>query len=87
MKQTILAIILVLTCFVMAYSADPDDKAKALFEDKCDICHTSDLATDIKSTPEGWRAIVMGMKEDNGAVMTKEEAETVIEYLSTHYGK
>jgi mono/diheme cytochrome c family protein len=71
----------------MAYSADADEKAKELFEDKCSLCHTADYATDIKGTPDEWREIVIRMKDDNGADMTDEEAETIIKYLSTHYGK
>ncbi|MHC4946405.1 MAG: hypothetical protein ACYTG7_25615 [Planctomycetota bacterium] len=94
MKKIILTAILVLACFVLAYAnsdteADPNSNndAKALFEEKCDLCHGADYATDIKNTEEEWRVVVIRMKEDNGADMTDEEAETIIKYLTTHYGK
>jgi mono/diheme cytochrome c family protein len=90
LKKIILTTILVLACFVLAYAnadTEADEKAKALFEEKCDLCHGADYSTDIKNTEEEWRVVVVRMREDNGADMTDEEAETIIKYLSTHYGK
>jgi hypothetical protein len=98
LKKIILTTILVLACFVMAYadsdsSTDPnsdpnsDNDAKALFLEKCDLCHGADYATDIRNTEEAWREVVIRMKEDNGADMTDEETETIIKYLTKHYGK
>lgn len=92
MKKIILTAILVLACFVMAYAnsdSDPNSNndAKELFEEKCNLCHTEEYATDIKNTTDEWRAVISTMKNAYGADMTDKESETIIEYLSTHYGK
>lgn len=79
---------MVLTCIVMVYAdSDNDEKAKELFEAKCDLCHSKEYATEIKNSEEEWRVVVIRMKDENGADITDEEAETIIAYLAKHYGK
>jgi nitrate/TMAO reductase-like tetraheme cytochrome c subunit len=71
----------------MAYSEVSDDKAKALFNEECGICHALEYATDMRDTPEGWRSTVVRMIEDNGADLNEEKTEAIINYLNKFYGK
>lgn len=88
MKKTVLLVVVsVLVSFLMAYAGVPDDKAKELFEARCSVCHNPDYATGTSNTAEQWRTTVMRMKNENGASITEEEAETIIDYLSRHHGK
>ena len=88
MKKTFLfALALVVLAFAGAVMADDDAAAKDLFEDRCSLCHSSENATDMTDTPEGWREIVTRMRDENGCQLNDEEFETIIKYLSTHYGR
>ena len=68
-------------------AAGAGGEAKALFYEKCEYCHSADAATGINDTSEGWRETVTRMREDNGAPLSAEEAETIIKYLSENYGR
>jgi cytochrome c5 len=61
--------------------------AQKLFESKCGLCHTLEKSTSEKKTKAGWEAIVMRMKNANGAPVSDREAKAIIEYLSEKYGK
>ena len=89
MKKTLLLVsVLVLMVALPAFvSAVSDDEAKALFEQKCNICHSATNATDLKETPDGWREIVLRMKNDNGCDLSDVQTETIISYLIKHYGR
>ena len=88
MKKTLLLFVLVLMVslpvFVQAVS---DDEAKALFEEKCNICHSATNATDLRETPDGWREIVLRMKDDNGCDLSNAQVETILGYLNKNYGR
>jgi len=59
---------------------------KALFEEKCGICHGSDRATAKKKDAAGWDKTVMRMKNVNGAPISDDQAKAIIEYLGKNYG-
>jgi cytochrome c5 len=83
---TIVAVAMVFTGIGVVTAAD-DPAAKALFEDSCSICHTTEYATDLADTEAGWRDTVTRMIEENGVDLSKEDAETIIKYLATNYGE
>mgnify|MGYP001615248470 CR=1 FL=1 len=61
--------------------------AKALFENKCNQCHSSDRPKALKKTSDEWKATVLRMKNSNGCPITDDEAKLIIDYLSKAYGK
>ncbi len=89
MRKTLLlvAVSVLMIALPALVSAVSDDEAKALFDEKCTICHSSTNATDLRETPDGWREHVMRMKNDNGCDITDTQAETIINYLIRHYGR
>ncbi len=60
---------------------------KALFDEKCGICHATDRPSSKKKDAEGWEKTVMRMKNVNGAPISDEQAKAIIEYLTKTYGK
>ena len=89
MKRTVLllAVFVLMVTLPALVSAVSDDVAKALFESTCSLCHSLDNATSITDTPEGWLSTVTRMKEENGCEITKEDTETIINYLTKFYGR
>lgn len=63
-----------------------ENEGKALFEEKCGMCHPIDRAKSLKKSREGWEATVMRMKNRNAAPITEEEAKKIIDYLAKTYG-
>ncbi|MBI5099164.1 MAG: photosystem P840 reaction-center cytochrome c-551 [Nitrospirae bacterium] len=61
--------------------------AKAVFEKRCSQCHNLERAAAQKKTSKEWEKTVMRMKNVNGCPITDEEAKTIIDYLTTNYGK
>jgi cytochrome c5 len=86
-KTVLLTVILMLVSFLISYAGVSNDEAKALFEEKCNICHTSEYATDKRDTTDGWRMTVLRMRDEMGADLTDKEAEAIIDYLCKHRGK
>lgn len=78
-----------LTIFVKyIYSAENKKiDAVALFEQKCNTCHSIERAKSKKKTQQEWESTVMRMKNVNGAPITDEEAKIIIDYLSKNYSK
>ncbi len=89
MKKTLLllSVLVLMISLPVLVSAVSDDEAKALFEEKCNICHSATNATDLRETPDGWRSIVLRMKDDNGCDLSDVQVETIINYLIKHYGR
>ena len=64
------------------------DKAKSLYEEKCSECHElSDVDEHGNDTREGWIKIVTNMVEEQEAELTKEQANTIVEFLVKTKGK
>lgn len=66
---------------------ESSQKARALFNAKCSLCHSIERPMSKKKSPDAWRSTVMRMKNVNGAPITDEEANAIVEYLSEHFGK
>jgi mono/diheme cytochrome c family protein len=64
-----------------------DRKGRETFERVCATCHTADWATAEGRSRAQWEATMISMQTARGAVMTQEEFSTILEYLSTHYGR
>jgi mono/diheme cytochrome c family protein len=58
------------------------DKGKALFEQKCGVCHPLSRALDQKKNRDGWAATVKKMQKVNGCPVTDEEANEIVNYLT-----
>jgi cytochrome c5 len=59
---------------------------KALFEEKCGICHSTDRPKLKKKTAAEWATTVERMR-GKGASLTDEEATVIVDHLAQHYGK
>ena len=57
---------------------------KVLFENNCGACHSLDRPNSKKKTKEEWKTTVLRMKQ-NGAAITDDEANIIINYLSEAY--
>ena len=62
-------------------------KGKALFEQKCGVCHELSRALNQTKTREGWTSTVKRMQQSNGCQITDAEAAEVVDYLSSVRGK
>ncbi len=82
-------IISFLTSFVtLVYSAEEQKvDVVALFEQKCNICHSTERIKSKRKTKNEWESTVTRMKNVNRAPITDEEAKIIIDYLSKSYGK
>ena len=64
-------------------SNDPNlDAGRGLVESKCDLCHTLDRIETADKDSEGWTTTVDRMRK-NGAVLSDEEAQQIIDYLAS----
>lgn len=70
----------------VAPSDGKGNKGKALFEQKCGVCHELDRALSRTKTRDGWTATVKRMQQVNGCPITDAEAGEVIDYLSSVRG-
>lgn len=72
---------------VFAYGAEgtAGGDGKALFEQKCNVCHSKDRATKKLKTANEWGNTVMRMKNANGAGITDSDAKIIIDYLAKNY--
>ena len=60
--------------------------AKALFEQKCNNCHSTDRPKSKQKTAAEWATNVERMR-GNGASLTDEEATVIVNHLAQHHGK
>ncbi len=70
-----------------AAPASPVADGKALFEQKCGVCHGLDRATSRNETREKWAAIVKTMQEKKADWISDAEAARILDYLSAEHGK
>jgi mono/diheme cytochrome c family protein len=68
-----------------AQAPAPPVKAKDLFEGVCSGCHTLERVREQQRTKEEWRATTRAMI-DQGAVLTPEETEMLLDYLAANFG-
>jgi cytochrome c5 len=60
---------------------------KALFEQKCSVCHELERATSRKETKGGWTAIVKEMQGKKAGWISDEEAAKIVDFLAANHGK
>lgn len=60
--------------------------AKALFEEKCRLCHELERALDQRKSRAEWTTTVMRMKETNACPITADEAARIVDYLAAVRG-
>ena len=63
----------------------PAGKGKALLEKICADCHGLDIIVAQRATKDGWASIVDSMV-GRGASGTKEELDTIVDYLAKNFG-
>ena len=62
-----------------------DPEAFRLLERACTSCHNNERIDEARHSLDEWRVVLVNMRE-NGAVITDEELETLIEWLSRTRG-
>jgi len=76
----------------VSLSASEAIDAKSILDTKCTACHTGSTSeglsriSELRKTPEGWYMSIDRMQKDHGLVLTKEEEQSVIKYLSDTQG-
>ncbi len=60
---------------------------KALFEQKCSVCHALDRATSRKETKEKWAEIVKTMRSKKTDWISDADAARIVDYLASQHGK
>lgn len=63
----------------------PAGKGKDLLEKICADCHGLDIIVAQRATKDGWASIVDSMV-GRGASGTKEELDTIVDYLAKNFG-
>jgi mono/diheme cytochrome c family protein len=75
--------------FVSVFLAQAQDlpagKGKDLIEKICAECHGVDIIVSQRNTKDGWASIVDSMVA-RGAGGTKEELDTIVDYLAKNFG-
>jgi outer membrane protein assembly factor BamB len=61
-------------------------RAATLFENMCSGCHRTDVAASARYSREEWTDVVQRMV-DKGAILSKAEIATLVEYLTGKYGR
>ncbi|PLX44497.1 MAG: hypothetical protein C0609_05425 [Deltaproteobacteria bacterium] len=86
--KKLLAVVLMSTFALagtFAFSASNAD-AKALFEEKCGLCHSIDRPLAKNKDHEGWKRTVDRMMKKNPGHISEAEAKTITEYLAAERG-
>jgi mono/diheme cytochrome c family protein len=60
---------------------------KALFEQKCSVCHAIDRATSRQESKEGWAELVKKMQSKQPGSISDEEAARIVDFLASEHGK
>ena len=83
MKRVALLIPFV-TVFMASAQDLPEGKGKDLLQKICAECHGIDIIVSQTATKDGWASIVDSMVA-RGAGGTKEELDTIVDYLAKNY--
>lgn len=62
-------------------------EGKALFEQKCGVCHGIDRATARHESKEKWAEIVKSMQGKKADWISDADASKIVEYLASEHGK
>jgi cytochrome c5 len=60
---------------------------KALFEQKCSVCHELTRATSRAETKEGWAKIVKDMQSKKADWISDADAAKIVDFLAAEHGK
>jgi len=63
------------------------EEGKALFEQKCSVCHGLDRATARTETREQWASIIKEMQGKKADWISDADAAKILEYLAAAHGK
>lgn len=69
-----------------AAPASPVAEGKALFEQKCGVCHGLDRATGRAETRVKWAAVIKTMQEKKADWISDAEAAKILEFLAAEHG-
>ena len=72
---------LVAPAMVLGADAPSDDKAKAVFEDKCNLCHKIDRPLGKNKDHAGWLETVTRMQGKAAGKISNDDVKTIVEYL------
>jgi competence protein ComEA len=82
-----LALLVPFLALSLAQAQDlPEGKGKDLLMKICADCHGLDVIVNMKASKDGWQSIVDSMV-GRGASGTKEELDTIIDYLAKNFGE
>ncbi len=70
-----------------AAPASPVAEGKALFEQKCGVCHGLDRATGRSETREKWAEIIKTMQMKKADWISDAEAAKILEFLGAEHGR
>jgi mono/diheme cytochrome c family protein len=62
------------------------DEGRALFQEKCGVCHRTRIVTSRKEAVETWAQIVKAMQGKRGGWISDAQARKIVEYLTADYG-
>jgi mono/diheme cytochrome c family protein len=86
MKRVVAVIPFLALAFTLSQAQDlPEGKGKDLLQQICADCHGLDVITAQRATKDGWASIVDSMVS-RGANGTKEQLDTIIDYLAKNFG-
>jgi hypothetical protein len=91
MKETFVWRALIGAIFVIGIAAGawgqelPEGKGKDVVEKACTVCHGTSQFTSSRLSKSDWEYVVNDMI-DRGALITKDEAVIIVEYLTEHFG-
>jgi competence protein ComEA len=63
----------------------PDGPGKELIQKKCLTCHNARIASSKRADEDGWAEILSQMI-GRGAIISDDDADTIVEYMATHFG-
>src|SRR2546423_13926275 len=95
-KSALLGLSLVLTLRPLGLAQQPvvqapgaldDASAHDVFVRVCTKCHPAERATAEGRSRAQWEATIISMQTARGAVITPDEFDVVLEYLSKHFGR
>ena len=78
---------LALTGVVAIADSHGGDEGKALFEEKCTLCHDAERSLSKNKEREAWERTVNRMMKKNPGHITAEQAKTITDYLARERGK
>lgn len=70
-----------------APAVSPAAEGKALFEQKCSVCHGLDRATARQESKEKWASIVKDMQGKKADWISDADAAKIVEFLASEHGK